>query len=96
MRKNYTSTARRLILANNSACNVVFRRAAGSEADIERTLNDADTMTVILRHVTRMKMCDIERLIENIATPGVDDTRATWGDVQTVLMQNYVQNRKSQ
>lgn len=95
MSKNYTFTVRRLIVANPAACNVIYRMAAGSEIEIERLLNDASKMVIVLRNVTRVKMSDIERMIENISTPGIDNMPASYGDIQTVLMQNYVQNRKN-
>lgn len=93
MNKAYTTAARRLIVANTSACNVVFRMAAGSEHEIESILNDVDKMCVILRNVTRVKIEDISRMVESIAVTGSEDRRADYNDVQTVLIQNYAQNK---
>jgi hypothetical protein len=88
MNKAFTTAARRLIISNPSCCNVVHRMAAGSENQIEAILNDVDKMCVILRNVTRVKIEAITRMIESIAATGAEDSRATAGDVQTVLMQN--------
>ncbi|WP_426037909.1 hypothetical protein [Cypionkella sp. TWP1-2-1b2] len=93
MNKAYTTAARRLVIANPRACNVVHRMAAGSEFEIESILNDVDKMCVILRNVTRVKIEDISRMVEAIAATGVEDRRADYNDVQTVLMQNYAQNK---
>ena len=88
MNKAFTTAARRLILSHPSCCNVLWRQAAGSENQIEAILNDVDKMCQILRNVTRVPVESIERMLESIASTGVEDSRASAGDVQTVLMQN--------
>ena len=93
MNKAFTTAARRLIVANSSACNIVWRQAAGSEIQIEAILNDVDRMCQILRNVTRVKIEDITRMIESIAATGVEDRRADYNDVQTVLIQYYAQKK---
>lgn len=93
MNKAYTTAARRLIISNPSCCNVVFRQAAGSEIQIAALLNNVDRMCQILRNVTRVPMDSIERMLESIASTGVEDSRVSAGDVQTVLMQNAYRNK---
>lgn len=90
MTKNFTTALRRLCIANQSCCNVIYRMGFGSPTSIESILNDADKMAVILRNVLRVKMGDVERLIENVASACGEDRLANYSDVATVEMANFV------
>lgn len=93
MSKNHTTVLRQLVIANNSACNVIWRMAAGSESEVARILDDASKMAHVLKNVTRLKIGDIDRLVDAVATEGGEETKADYNSIATVMMAGYVQNR---
>lgn len=93
MNKNYTTALRSLCIANQSACNVIYRMGYGSEPAIEAILNDADKMAVVLRNVTRVKMPDIERIVENVASACGAERLANYDDVATITITNFTAQR---
>lgn len=92
---NLLPTVRRLILCNVKACRAVFRMGNETETGVESVLNDCGKLIQILKSVTRLKMDAVENLLRAIALPTDTPEKATYDDVQTVLMQVYVLNRKN-